>query len=74
MYNYAVEMLTAGHGADPIMIDTSPPVAGSVLDGDDHIKDMTYQPYDDRMCVQWYDWYDPESGIERSESTPSTVA
>ena len=58
-------MLTAGHGAEPIMIDTTPPVAGYVLDGDTHLQDMTYQPYDDRMCVQWYEWFDAESGIDR---------
>ena len=62
---FLVEMLTAGHGAEPIMIDTTPPVAGYVLDGDTHLQDMTYQPYDDRMCVQRYEWFDAESGIDR---------
>ena len=58
-------MLTAGHGAEPIMIDTTPPVVGYVLDGDVHLQDLNYQPYDDRICVQWYEWFDAESGIER---------
>ena len=57
-------MLTAGHGDQPIMIDTSPPVAGSVLDGD-QLYDLDYQPYDHRMCAQWIKWFDPESGIDR---------
>ena len=62
---YLVEMLTASHGAEPIMIDTTPPIIGSVLDGDVHLQDLNYQPYDDRICVQWYEWFDAESGIER---------
>ena len=64
-YRYLVEMLTASHGVEPIMIDTTPPVIGSVLDGDVHLQDLNYQPYDDRICVQWYEWFDAESGIER---------
>ena len=60
-------MLTAGHASEPIMIDQTPPVMGSILDGDVHLQDRDYQPYDDRMCVQWIDWFDAESGIDRYE-------
>lgn len=58
-------MLTADHAAQPLMMDPTPPVIGSVLDGDEPLFDMKYQSYDERMCVQWYDWFDPESGIDR---------
>ena len=60
-----VELMTSGHGEEPVMLDSTPPEAGHLLDGDVHLKDLAYQPYDDRLCVQWYDWFDPESGIDR---------
>ena len=58
-------MLTADHAKQPLMMDPTPPVTGSVLDGDTSQVDLDYQPEDGRMCVQWYDWFDAESGIER---------
>jgi hypothetical protein len=48
----------------PIMVDTSPPVPGDMLDGD-ALRDLQYQPYDHRMCAQWPGCYDPESGIAK---------
>lgn len=59
-----MELLTAGHGKQPIMVDPTPPIAGEVLDGD-QLYDIDYQPYDHRMCAQWLNFYDPESGIKR---------
>ena len=58
-------MLTAGHAHQPLMMDPTPPVTGSVLDGDISQVDLDYQSESDRMCVQWYDWFDAESGIKR---------
>ena len=56
--------MTASHGDQPIMIDSTPPEAGDVLDGD-QLYDLDYQPYNDTMCAQWHKWFDPESGIAR---------
>ena len=47
------------------MVDTTAPTVGDVLDGDTYMEDMMYQPYDDRMCAQWLNWFDSESGIDR---------
>ena len=58
-----MELLTAGHGEDPIMIDRTPPIPGDVLDGN-QLYDLKYQPFADHMCAQWPFWYDPESGID----------
>ena len=60
-----VDLFTAGHGDEPILIDRSPPLVGKVLDGDVLQKDLRYQSDDKRICAQWTDFYDPESGIER---------
>lgn len=58
-------LLTAGHGEDPIMIDTSPPITGELYDGEEYMTDLMYQPFDDYICAQWFNWYDPESGLSR---------
>ena len=57
--------MTSGHGEQPIMLDPTPPEIGHLLDGDVHLQDMEFQSYDDQICVQWYEWFDPESGIDR---------
>ena len=44
-------------------MDTTPPIAGIVLDGKDHHKDLIYHSSKDRICAAWKDFYDPESGI-----------
>ena len=58
-------LFTAGHGDEPILIDKSPPVVGTVLDGDKLQQDLRYQADNKRICAQWVDFYDPESGIDR---------
>ena len=60
-----VDLFTAGHGDEPILIDKSPPLVGRVLDGDILQRDLRYQSDDKRICAQWTDFYDPESGIDR---------
>ena len=62
---HTVELFTAGHGDEPILIDKSPPLPGDVLDGDRLQRDLKYQSNDRRICAQWVDFYDPESGIDR---------
>ena len=58
-------LFTAGHGDEPILIDKSAPIPGDVLDGDKLQTDMQYQSDDKRICAQWVNFYDPESGIDR---------
>ncbi|XP_053407458.1 uncharacterized protein LOC123547213 isoform X2 [Mercenaria mercenaria] len=60
-----VELFTAGHGDEPILIDKSPPIAGHVLDGDRLRKDRAFQADDDKICAQWVEFFDPESGLDR---------
>ncbi|WAR20843.1 hypothetical protein MAR_014817 [Mya arenaria] len=60
-----VELFTAGHGEEPILIDKSPPIPGNVMDGDRLRKDKQFQADDHKICAQWIDFYDPESGIDR---------
>ena len=60
-----VELFTAGHGEAPIMIDRTPPTPGDVLDGQWLRKDIQFQADDRRICAQWVDFHDPESGISK---------
>ncbi|WAR20850.1 CRB-like protein [Mya arenaria] len=60
-----VELFTAGHGEEPILIDKSPPIPGNVMDGDRLRKDRQFQADNHNICAQWIDFYDPESGIDR---------
>lgn len=60
-----VDLFTAGHGDEPILIDKSPPIAGHVLDGNRFRQDKMFQSDSNKICAQWVDFYDPESGIDR---------
>ncbi|WAQ98196.1 hypothetical protein MAR_022569, partial [Mya arenaria] len=60
-----VELFTGGHGEEPILIDKSQPIPGNIMDGDRLRKDRQFQADDDKICAQWIDFYDPESGIDR---------
>ncbi len=60
-----MDLLTAGHGDVPILIDFTPPVKGRVLDGEKIHQDIDYQHDTTQICAQWIDFYDPESGIDR---------
>jgi hypothetical protein len=59
-----VELYKAGHSDDPILIDSTRPLAGEVMDGDVLGQDLKYQSSDNEMCASWKGFYDPESGIE----------
>ena len=46
------------------MIDLTPPVEGTVIDGDtEDFVDQEYSASSARVSLQWKDFYDPESGI-----------
>ena len=65
MYFIAVDLFTAGHGDEPILIDKTPPEVGTVLDGNKLQKDLRYQADNRQICAQWLNFFDPESGIDR---------
>lgn len=60
-----VDLFTAGHGKEPILIDKSPPIPGSVMDGKQLGVDRQYQADNSSICAQWIDFFDPESGIDK---------
>ncbi|XP_052219885.1 uncharacterized protein LOC127837088 [Dreissena polymorpha] len=60
-----VDLFTAGHGDEPILIDRSPPIPGGVMDGNRLRRDRQFQADDHKICAQWIDFFDPESGIDR---------
>ena len=46
------------------MIDLTPPVAGTVIDGTiEGFTDLAYSASIARVSLQWKDFEDPESGI-----------
>ncbi|XP_070555133.1 uncharacterized protein [Ptychodera flava] len=48
------------------MVDINPPIAGCVCDAADHGIDIDFQSSPNRICANWQDFYDPESGIKWS--------
>ncbi|XP_061197209.1 uncharacterized protein LOC133205414 [Saccostrea echinata] len=60
-----VELFTAGHSDDPILIDRTKPNPGKVLDGSTLDEDEAYQSKTDEICASWKGFYDPESGISQ---------
>uniref|UniRef100_A0A1I8J5S5 GPS domain-containing protein n=1 Tax=Macrostomum lignano TaxID=282301 RepID=A0A1I8J5S5_9PLAT len=59
----SVNLSTVQHADRPILIDLSPPIAGPVLDGSEFKHDADFVGKSDRMCVNWFDFRDDESGI-----------
>ena len=46
------------------MIDLTPPVEGTVIDGNiEGFVDLEYSASTARVSLQWKDFHDPESGI-----------
>ncbi|XP_070573688.1 uncharacterized protein [Ptychodera flava] len=60
-----VDLRTVGHSDFPIIVDTSPPIAGDVFDGPDHGIDIDFQSSSNRICANWQNFFDPESGISK---------
>ncbi|XP_052806219.1 uncharacterized protein LOC128235437 [Mya arenaria] len=50
-----------------ILLDASPPIAGVVNDGEIYAEDLQFTKYTDKMCTNWHDFHDPESGISKYE-------
>ncbi|XP_067658325.1 uncharacterized protein [Haliotis asinina] len=58
-----VDLKTVDVADHPIIIDNTPPVAGVVYDGDVNKLDLNYTMNTDKVCANWFDFHDPESGI-----------
>lgn len=60
-----VDQFASGHAPQPIMVDKTPPIVGVVSDGDRLQGDLQYQHETDKICAQWTNFFDPESGIRK---------
>ncbi|CAH1794764.1 unnamed protein product [Owenia fusiformis] len=58
-----VDLREVGPSEHPIVVDTSPPIAGNVYDGWVHDTDMEFQNRNDILCANWKNFTDPDSGI-----------
>ncbi|XP_019617781.1 PREDICTED: uncharacterized protein LOC109465080 [Branchiostoma belcheri] len=61
-----VDLRKSGHADSPILVDTSPPAAGSVFDGPAAGHDINFQNDQSEICANWRDFHDEESGIGNS--------
>ncbi|XP_048250793.1 uncharacterized protein LOC124111176 [Haliotis rufescens] len=62
-----VDLMRVGVADHPIVIDTSPPIAGTVYDGPVYKHDLNFTKDADKICANWFNFYDPESGISHYE-------
>ncbi|XP_078573994.1 uncharacterized protein LOC144860567 isoform X3 [Branchiostoma floridae x Branchiostoma japonicum] len=58
-----VDLRTASHAPRPIIVDVTPPIPGTVHDGETYSRDRAFQAVGDRVCASWKDFHDEESGI-----------
>ncbi|XP_022103294.1 uncharacterized protein LOC110986022 [Acanthaster planci] len=58
-----VDLRTIDHADEPILVDDSPPIAGDLFDGPYAGQDLVFTKDRNKICANWYNWYDPESGI-----------
>ncbi|XP_064646638.1 uncharacterized protein LOC135499666 isoform X2 [Lineus longissimus] len=68
-----VDMHTVGRADYPIMVDTSPPTAGTVYDGETIKADWEFTKYDKKICANWFGFKDTESGITAIELSVGTT-
>ena len=59
----SVDLRTVGHADKPIIVDSSPPIAGDVYDGDKLKEDIAFQASPSQYCANWNGFGDPESGL-----------
>ncbi|CAH1802777.1 unnamed protein product [Owenia fusiformis] len=58
-----VDLREVGPADIPIVIDTTPPIAGDLFDGWVHNIDIDYQNRNDILCANWQNFHDPDSGL-----------
>ncbi|XP_066289761.1 uncharacterized protein [Branchiostoma lanceolatum] len=58
-----VDLREVGHAEYPLLVDTSPPVAGILYDGSVHGHDLNFTSDPNTICANWKDFHDEESGL-----------
>ncbi|KAK7498950.1 hypothetical protein BaRGS_00009759 [Batillaria attramentaria] len=59
-----VRLSATGFGNTPILLDSTPPIPGKVMDGAKIGQDVCCQNDSSTICVQWRGFEDPESHID----------
>lgn len=59
-----VGLSATGSSDSPILLDSTPPFAGRVMDGAELGRDVCCQNVTTQVCAQWVDFYDPDSSID----------
>ena len=59
----SVMLRETGSADEPFTVDSTPPVAGVVNDGNVKGRDIKFQSSASEYCANWQDFHDPESGI-----------
>ncbi|CAH1239174.1 HEG1 [Branchiostoma lanceolatum] len=58
-----VDLREIDHADQPVLVDTSPPIAGILYDGSVHGHDLNFNT----ICANWKDFHDEESGLSHYE-------
>ncbi|XP_071798137.1 uncharacterized protein [Asterias amurensis] len=58
-----VDLRTVKHADGPILVDDTPPIAGDLFDGPYAGRDLVFTKDRNEICGNWYNWFDPDSGI-----------
>ncbi|KAI8516746.1 hypothetical protein Bbelb_053270, partial [Branchiostoma belcheri] len=58
-----VDLREVGHAEEPVLVDTSPPIAGVLYDGSVHGHDLNFTSDPNTICANWKDFHDEESGL-----------
>lgn len=66
---YTAGLVTVAVSEEAIMVDRTPPLAGTVNDGKRVGTDIDYTPSTSMLCVNWQGFSDPESGISSIQWT-----
>ncbi|XP_048258676.1 uncharacterized protein LOC125384201 [Haliotis rufescens] len=62
-----VDLMNVDVSDHPIIVDLSPPEPGIVFDGPVFRFDLNFTKDADKICGNWFGFYDPESGISHYE-------
>ncbi|XP_035697583.1 uncharacterized protein LOC118430698 [Branchiostoma floridae] len=58
-----VDLREVGHAEYPLLVDTTPPVAGTLYDGSVHGHDLNFTSDPNTICANWKDFHDEHSGL-----------
>ncbi|KAI8516766.1 hypothetical protein Bbelb_053470 [Branchiostoma belcheri] len=58
-----VDLREVGHAEYPLLVDTSPPIAGVLYDGSVHGHDLNFTSDPNTICANWKDFHDEQSGL-----------